>query len=144
MFCPFCGKEIDEENPTFCPFCGEDLEPDDSPEPPKTTNKHNLEAVVALIAVFLSIFFIIMTILQFTNSNTYYHSSDYSSLPDLFLSLVSLVFGIIGAWTVRNHSKIGAVFLIIAAFFIGISKVNLAIFSVILYMISAVSGFIRN
>ena len=139
-YCDQCGNEVSYTDKR-CSKCGNKL----TSEPPIGTPKddwigsirspeyHNIEFILAIIAI-------ILTVLSIPSS-----INDYSFTYNGFLIyvLISLFVAVIGTIVIRYHAKIGAIILLIASFsliFFGLYNMYLAL---IFFIMAAILAFIR-
>ena len=138
-YCPECGSSVSIEEQDYCISCGYDLMGTDEDETeviiePNTKPKRTIELILILIAFILTIIGIIIALINFN----YYQGANVSD------ALFSAIIGVFGAIIVRKYPKIGAIFSIVAGFFIFLTNIPFTIIILLFYIISAVLCFARK
>ena len=138
-YCDECGNEVSITDKR-CSKCGSELNPIPkvdfvtkiknflSPE-----KYHNIEFILALIAVVLSV----LAIPSSFNSYSY----TYSDL--LILILVALFVAVLGAIIIRYHARTGAIIILIAGFALVLFGMQSMFLPLIFYIFAAILAFIR-
>ena len=135
LFCPNCGKEIEDKNAIYCPYCAKSIIP---PFREMIVGKHTgfpiAAGVLAIVAACISIFLGIVGIMIFAYWSGYYYYSGYYGMTNYWFVVMG-VFGILafglglsgGIFTLRRSqfalSIIGESLVLLSAFVTMISFV---------------------
>ena len=147
-YCPECGNEVSRSDKR-CSKCGTLLTSDffanipkaenlvsnitaTKPKDPNKRNYHNIEFILAIIAVILSVYSISLLPL------------DYNIVATnlIFLVVIPIILGVIGAFVVRYYAKTGAIILLITV----ISLVFIGVYDflpLLFYVITIILCFVR-
>lgn len=132
MYCPSCGKQIENLEARFCPVCGASLNIQGNGNDFQTTNNYQWEAnnysyetnnyqpelpmkwykFVIYFQLFFSGFFAIVTALRTMTGNIYGVGSDVSALyeafpalrsTNIFFGILWIVYAVFAVFFVRKH-----------------------------------------
>ena len=139
-YCDECGNEVSITDKR-CSKCGNKLSPVPGPEDIFAKIKrffspepyHNIEFIIAIIAV-------IFTVLMIPNS---INGFSLSSSNIFIYILIALLVAVIGAIIIRYYAKIGAILILFAAFSLILFGIQGMFFALIFYIIAAILAFIR-
>lgn len=122
--CPNCNAKVAFDDKR-CRKCGCKLE---SPIP--KFNWKRVEFILAVIAVFL-------TLLSFPSGTGFFGFS-------ILIHCLVILFGIIGAFTIKKYARSGAVILMFSLIFLFVSNPIGAFLPAVFYILAIILAFVKN